>query len=165
VLGAVKVDLKSFTQKFYQEQCKGEVKPVLETLRRLRKKGMWTEIVVLIVPTLNDGEQEIRDLASFVKNDLGPEVPIHFTHFHPSYRLMNLPATPVPTLERAHRVATEAGLQFVYLGNVPGHPAENTYCPACKKMVIRRVGMAVVENRMKTGRCPDCGHALPGIWA
>jgi pyruvate formate lyase activating enzyme len=165
VLGAVKVDLKAFTQKFYQEQCKGEIKPVLETLRRLRKKGMWTEIVVLIVPTLNDGEQEIRDLASFVKNDLGPEVPVHFTRFHPSYRLMNLPSTPVPTLERAHRVATEAGLQFVYLGNVAGHPAENTYCPACKKMVIHRIGMAVVENRMKAGRCPDCGYALPGIWS
>ena len=165
VLGAVKVDLKSFTQKFYVEQCKGEVKPVLETLRRLRKKGMWTEIVVLIIPTLNDGEQEIRDLASFVKNELGPEVPVHFTRFHPSYRLMNLPSTPVPILERAHRIATEAGLQFVYLGNVAGHPAENTYCPACKKMVIHRIGMAVVENRMKAGRCPDCGYALPGIWS
>ena len=164
VLGAVKVDLKAFTQKFYQESCKGELKPVLDTLRRLRKRGMWTEIVTLIIPTLNDGEAEIRELARFVKNDLGAEVPLHFTRFHPSYRLMNLPSTPVPTLDRAVRVAQEEGLQFVYMGNVPGHPAENTVCPGCRKIVIRRRGMAVLENRLKNGRCPDCSRAIAGIW-
>ena len=165
VLGAVKVDLKAFTQKFYQEQCRADLKPVLETLRRLRKHGMWTEIVVLVIPTLNDGEAEIRGLARFVKQDLGPDVPVHFTRFHPSYRLMNLPSTPVATLDRAVQIAKAEGLNFAYVGNVPGHAAESTYCPSCAKMLIHRVGLAVVENRLKDGRCPDCRRAIPGIWS
>jgi len=165
VLGAVKVDLKAFTQKFYQEQCKGELKPVLDTLRRLKKKGMWVEIVDLIVPTLNDGEDEIRALSKFVKEELGPEVPVHFTRFHPYYRLMNLPSTPVATLERAHRIATEAGLQYVYVGNVPGHPTESTFCPRCKTRLIHRAGYAILENRLTGGKCPQCGQPQPGVWA
>ena len=165
VLGAVKIDLKAFTEKFYKEQCGGELKPVLQTLKRLRKAGMWTEIVVLIVPTLNDGEDELRALARFVRDELGADVPLHFTRFHPSYRLMNLPSTPIPTLERAQQIATAEGLHFAYLGNVPGHPAENTYCPGCKRMLIRRVGMATLENRLKGGRCPDCNLKIPGVWA
>jgi pyruvate formate lyase activating enzyme len=165
VLGAVKVDLKAYSEKFYKEVCGGELKPVLETLRRLRKHGTWTEIVVLIVPTLNDGEEEIRGLARFVRNDLGPEVPVHFTRFHPQYRLQNLPGTPVSTLERAREIAMAEGLQFVYLGNVPGHPGNNTWCPRCKEMLIRRIGMSTDENRLKQGKCPKCQLAIPGIWS
>jgi pyruvate formate lyase activating enzyme len=164
VLGAVKIDLKAFTEKFYKETCDGELKPVLETLRRLRKKGLWTEIVVLIVPTLNDGEKELRQMARFVRDDLGPEVPIHFTRFHPYYRIRNLPRTPVATLEMARNVAMAEGLQFVYTGNVPGHPGNNTYCPKCGERVIHRVGMSVAQNRLVDGKCPDCRHAIPGIW-
>ena len=89
----------------------------------------------------------------------------HFTRFHPSYRLMNLPATPIPTLERVWQLASAEGLHFVYLGNVPGHAAENTYCPGCKRMLIRRVGMATLENRIRDGRCPDCKRLIPGVWA
>jgi len=165
VLGAVKIDLKAFTEAFYRQQCRGELKPVLQTLKRLAKHGMWTEIVVLIVPTLNDGDDEIRGLARFVRDELGAEVPVHFTRFHPSYRLMNLPATPIPTLERVWQLASAEGLHFVYLGNVPGHAAENTYCPGCKRMLIRRVGMATLENRIRDGRCPDCKRLIPGVWA
>ncbi len=165
VLGAVKIDLKAFTERFYREQCKGELKPVLDTLRALRKKGMWTEVVVLVIPTLNDGEEELRSLAKFVRSDLGPDVPIHFTRFHPYYRITNLPSTPVETLERARNIAIAEGLQFVYLGNVPGHPGNHTYCPGCKKVVIERTGMAVLTNRLSKGRCPDCGRAIPGIWS
>jgi pyruvate formate lyase activating enzyme len=163
-LAAYKVDLKAFTEPFYKEQCGGELKPVLDTLRRLRKLGIWTEIVVLLIPTLNDGVPEARGLARFVRDELGADVPVHFTRFHPTYRLANLPATPVPTLERARNAALEEGLHFVYLGNVPGHPGENTYCPRCGKAVIRRLGMAVVENRLKKGTCPDCGGPIPGVW-
>jgi pyruvate formate lyase activating enzyme len=164
VLGAVKIDLKAFTEKFYKETCDGELKPVLETLRRLRKKGLWTEIVVLIVPTLNDGEKELREMARFVRDDLGPEVPIHFTRFHPYYRIRNLPRTPVATLEMARNVAMDEGLKFVYTGNVPGHPGNNTYCPKCGERVIHRVGMSVAQNRLVDGKCPDCQHSIPGIW-
>ena len=165
VLAAVKIDLKAFTEKFYKETCSGEMKPVLDTLRRLRKAGVWTEIVVLVIPTLNDGPEEIRSLARFVKNDLGPDVPLHFTAFHPDYRLMNLPSTPTATLERAHDIAAGEGLHFVYVGNVAGHRAESTYCPSCRKMLIRRVGYAVLENRLQAGKCPDCGVTIPGIWS
>ncbi len=165
VLGAVKIDLKAYTEKFYKEVCGGELKPVLDTLRRLRKKKMWTEIVVLVVPTLNDGEAELRDLARFVRNDIGSDVPIHFTRFHPGYRIKNLPPTPVATLEKARDIAVAEGLQYVYIGNVPGHPGNNTYCPRCKQLLIRRVGMAMTENRLVVGRCPSCHLEIPGIWA
>ncbi len=165
VLGAVKIDLKSFREKFYREVCHGELGPVLETLKRLKKHGTWTEIVVLVIPTLNDSKDEFRDLAKFVANELGPETPVHFTRFHPSYRLRNLPRTPVRTLEIAHDIAKEEGLWFPYVGNVPGHPYNSTYCPGCGAMVIQRTGMAVLENRLKNGRCPKCGHEIPGIWS
>ena len=164
-LAAVKIDLKSFSEKFYKEHCGGELEPVLDTLRRLRKAGTWFEIVVLVIPTQNDSPQEIRSLVRFVKTDLGADVPVHFTRFHPSYRLRNMPSTPVPTLERAHAIAKEEGLSFVYLGNVPGHPAEHTYCPGCGEALIRRLGMSVVENRLSNGACPDCRRKIPGIWA
>lgn len=165
VLGAVKIDLKAMTEKFYREVCGGELKPVLETLRRLRKRGVWTEIVVLVVPTLNDSDAEFRDLARFVARDLGSEVPVHFTRFHPYYRLTNLPRTPVPTLERARAIALAEGLAFVYVGNVPGHPGNHTYCPGCRAVLIERTGMTVTRQRLSGGRCPDCRRAIPGIWS
>jgi len=159
------VDLKAYTEKFYKEQCSGELKPVLDTLRRLRAKGMWTEIVVLIIPTLNDSDKELRQLARFVRDDLGPDVPLHFTRFHPSYRIQNLPRTPVATLEKARDLSMAEGLRYVYLGNVAGHPGNNTYCPACGKVVIHRIGMAMMENRLDSGQCPDCRHEIPGVWS
>jgi pyruvate formate lyase activating enzyme len=164
VLAAVKVDLKAYTEKFYKEVCSGELKPVLDTLRRLHKKGVWTEIVVLVIPTLNDSDKEFRDMARFIRNDMGPEVPIHYTRFHPSYRIQNLPRTPVATLERARDIAMAEGLQYAYLGNVPGHPGNHTYCPKCKAVVIRRMGLALEENLLDAGRCPKCRTAIPGIW-
>ncbi len=165
LLGAVKVDLKAFTESFYKELCSGELKPVQETLRRLAKLGIWTEIVVLVIPGRNDAESEIRQLARFVRDDVGPDTPVHFTRFHPSYRLMNVPPTPVPTLERARDASRAEGLRFVYVGNVPGHPGNHTYCPGCGAAVIRRTGMAVLENRLVKGACPDCRRAIPGVWA
>jgi pyruvate formate lyase activating enzyme len=165
VLGAVKIDLKAYTDTFYRQQCHGELKPVLDTLRLLGKRKVWTEIVVLVIPGLNDSEQEGRNLARFVKHEVGPDVPVHFTRFHPSYRLMNVPSTPVATLTRLREIGMAEGLRFVYLGNVLGHPGNHTYCPGCKKAVIRRTGMAVLQNRLAGGKCPDCGRTIPGIWA
>ncbi len=165
VLAAYKVDLKGFRADFYRSHTGGELKHVLDTLRRLAKLGTWTEIVNLVIPTLNDSVAEVRDLARFVRDEVGREVPLHFTRFHPAYRLTNLPSTPVATLERARDVALGEGLAFVYLGNVPGHPGESTYCPGCRKLLLRRVGMATVENRLVRGACPDCGRKVPGIWS
>jgi pyruvate formate lyase activating enzyme len=165
LLSAFKVDLKAFTETFYREQVRGELEPVLKSLQTIHRAGVWLEIVVLLVPTLNDSEDEVRRLAAWVAENLDPSVPVHFTRFHPTYRLTNLPPTPVPTLERAWRAAKAEGLDFVYLGNLPGHEAENTYCPACGETVIRRLGFQILENRVQHGHCAGCKRAIPGVWS
>ena len=165
LLDGYKVDLKAMTEKFYVDQVRGHLEPVLKSLEIIRASGTWLEIVVLLVPGLNDSEAEVRELAQWVKAKLGREVPVHFTRFHPTYRLKNLPATPVSTLERAYEVARAEGLHFVYLGNVPGHPGESTTCPGCGEMLIQRVGYTVVENRLADGACPVCEREIPGVWA
>ena len=164
-LAAYKVDLKAFSERTYREHCSGEREPVLATLRRLAKAKVWTEVVVLLIPGLNDSAAEVRALARFVRDEVGRETPVHFTRFHPTYRLTNLPPTPVATLERARGVAIAEGLPFAYVGNVPGHPGESTYCPGCGTTLVRRVGMATVANRLAKGACPDCGRAIPGVWS
>ena len=164
VVDAIKVDLKAFRQKYYTDIVHGELKPVLETMQTIVEQGTWLEIVYLVVPTLNDGEKEIRDLAQFVKEFLGAEVPIHFTRFYPQYLLKNLPPTPVSTLERCKAIADAEGLKYVYIGNVPGHPAENTYCPACARLLIARTGFLVRQMNIVNGKCPGCGTEIPGIW-
>jgi len=162
---AVKVDLKGFSQKFYKEVVNGELKPVLDGLVAMRKLGMWNEIVCLVVPTLNDGDAEFRELARWVKVNLGPDVPVHFTRFQPQYLLKNLPPTPLATLERAKRIADAEGLRYVYLGNVPGHPAENTYCPRCRRTVVERLGFTIKAMHLRAGRCEYCREPIPGVWA
>jgi pyruvate formate lyase activating enzyme len=164
-MDAVKIDLKSFSESYYAKVVTGQLKPVLDTLVTLRKMGKWTEIVYLVVPTLNDSDAEFRGLAQWVKGNLGADVPLHFTQFHPEYLLKNLPITPVPTLERAKAIADAEGLHFVYIGNVPGHPAQNTYCPQCRKMLVERVGFTASGVLIrKDGSCPFCRHPIPGIW-
>ena len=165
LLSAIKVDLKSFRDSFYREQVRGELEPVLKSLQIIRGTGVWLEIVVLLVPTLNDSASEVGELCRWVKKNLGPDVPIHFTRFHPTYRLTDLPPTPVETLERAWKIGRSAGLNYVYLGNVPGHPGENTVCPGCGEILIRRVGFQIIKNRLEKGSCPDCRHSIPGVWS
>jgi pyruvate formate lyase activating enzyme len=161
---AIKVDLKAFSEKYYQEIVNGELKPVLNALVTIRRQGTWNEIVYLVVPTLNDSDQEFRGLARWVKSELGPDVPLHFTRFHPEYLLKNLPPTPVPTLERAKAICDAEGLRYVYIGNVPGHPAENTYCPNCRRLVVERTGLLVTAIRLKGGKCQFCQQTIPGVW-
>ena len=164
-LAAVKIDLKGFTEEYYHEVVHGELSVIQRTLTILKETGKWFEIVTLVVPTLNDDEDSMRRLCAWVAERLGPEVPIHFSRFHPAYRLQNLPSTPIQTLERIHGYAQEAGLKFAYLGNVPGHPAENTYCPDCGETVIRRMAYTILENNLTDGRCAKCKRAIPGIWS
>jgi pyruvate formate lyase activating enzyme len=161
---AIKVDLKAFSEKFYKEVVNGELKPVLEALVLIRKLGMWAEIVYLVIPTLNDDDIEFRGLAKWVKAELGPDVPVHFTRFHPEYLLKNLPPTPVKTLERAKSIADAEGLHYVYVGNVPGHPAENTYCPKCRKPVVERQGYDVGGVHIQKGKCQFCQKPVAGVW-
>jgi pyruvate formate lyase activating enzyme len=165
VLSAVKIDLKAFTDGFYKKTCGGTLKPVLDTLTLLKSKGIWFEIVVLIIPTLNDSIEENRKMGRWIKANLGADVPMHFTRFYPTYKIKNLPRTPVETLEDIHKAVKSEGLNYVYIGNVPGHEAESTYCPKCSKPVIKRWGFEIVENNItKKGNCAACGTRIPGIW-
>jgi pyruvate formate lyase activating enzyme len=164
-LDGIKVDLKAFRDKFYREICAGELAPVLDTLQIIRAEKVWLEIVYLMIPTLNDSEAEIDDLTTWVADKLGPDVPLHFTRFHPQYRLNNLPDTPVALLERALKIARGKGLHYVYLGNVAGHEAESTHCPGCGKVVVRRTGFTVLEVSLKAGQCKFCGHNVAGVWS
>jgi len=161
---AIKVDLKAYSEKFYKEVVNGELKPVLETLVTLRKQGVWSEVVYLVVPTLNDSDQEFTGLARWIKAELGVDVPLHFSRFHPEYLLKNLPPTPVETLERAKAIADAEGLHYVYIGNVPGHPAENTYCPKCRKVVVARVGYTIEGVHLRNGKCQYCQEPIAGVW-
>ncbi len=161
---AIKVDLKAFSEKFYREIVNAELRPVLDTLVMIRKLGAWSEIVYLVVPGLNDSDAEFRALARWVKAELGTDVPLHFSRFHPAYLLNDLPVTPLNTLERAKAVSDAEGLRYVYLGNVPGHPAEKTYCPGCRKVAVDRDGYTVRAVNIRAGKCASCGHRIAGVW-
>jgi len=163
-MDAVKIDLKAFSESYYKDVVVAELKPVLDSLVTLRKMNKWTEIVYLVVPTLNDSDAEFRGLARWIKTNLGVDVPLHFTQFHPEYLLKNLPITPLPTLERAKAIADAEGLHYVYIGNVPGHPAQNTYCPKCRHMLVERVGLTATQMLIRKGSCPFCRQPIPGIW-
>ena len=163
-LSAIKIDLKGYSEWFYRDVCGAELRAVLRSIRQVAASGVHLELVNLVVPTLNDSDRALRDLVSFVARDLGPDVPLHFTRFHPDYQLLHLPPTPVTTLERAREAAMAAGLRYVYVGNVPGHPGNHTYCPGCRKIVIRREGYFVTENHLRNGRCEYCQAVVKGVW-
>jgi len=164
-LDAVKVDLKAFTEEFYTRLCSAKLKPVLDGLTWVKQEGTWLEIVVLILPNQNDAPDEIRAMARWIVTELGPDVPVHFSQFHPTYRIRNLPRTPVSILERCYMTAKEEGLNFVYLGNVPGLGYEDTVCPDCDTRVVRRIGYRILENKLADGKCPSCHRLIPGIWS
>ncbi|MCK9462875.1 MAG: AmmeMemoRadiSam system radical SAM enzyme [Proteobacteria bacterium] len=164
-IDAIKIDFKAFSESFYSDVCGAHLRPVLDTLVRIREAGKWLELVMLTIPTLNDDPAEVKAMCRWIVQKLGPDVPVHFTRFHPMYKLMNLPSTPVATLERSRRIALDAGIRFAYSGNVPGHEGENTTCPQCKELLIRRAGFNVVENRIAGGKCPRCGYVVPGVWS
>jgi len=163
-LDAVKVDFKGFTEKYYKEVCSCELKPIMDVLVDLKKIGIWYELVYLMVPTLNDDMKDIKRMCEWMKADLGTDVPLHFTRFHPMYLLKNLPPTPVSSLEKAHQIALETGLNYVYVGNVPGHQAENTYCHKCKEIVVGRIGYTITQMNILDGKCKFCGQKIPGVW-
>ncbi|HOX36362.1 MAG TPA: AmmeMemoRadiSam system radical SAM enzyme [Candidatus Brocadiia bacterium] len=163
-LKAVKIDLKGFSEKFYKEMVNAELKPVLDTLLLLRKENVYFEIVTLLIPTLNDSDEELKSLCKWIHDNLGEDVPVHFTRFNPCYKVKNLPPTPVGTLQRAWRIGQAEGLHYVYVGNVAGHPGEHTSCPKCGKKLIERYSFTIIANRIKDGKCCDCGNPIPGVW-
>jgi pyruvate formate lyase activating enzyme len=160
----VTVDLKGFTADYYRDVSFARMTPVLNTLQLIKEQGKWLEIVNLIVPTLNDDMSQIKEMSSWIMANLGPDVPLHFTRFFPAYKMKRLPPTPVKTLEQAREIAAAAGIRFVYIGNVPGHKYNSTFCPQCNNMIIGRRHFAVRRIALKKGHCGSCGYQVPGIW-
>jgi len=162
-LDAANIDLKSFSDDFYRKNCGARLEPVLDSIRFYKSLGIWTEITTLIIPSLNDSEEELRKIAEFIKNEVGEETPWHITQFHPTYKLIDLPRTPVTILRKAREIGLEAGLRYVYEGNVPGENGENTYCHNCGKLLIRRFGYSIQENKIKNSACTYCGTKIDGL--
>jgi pyruvate formate lyase activating enzyme len=161
-LDAINIDIKAFTDKFYKEICGARLKPVLETIQLMKMLGVWVETTTLIIPGLNDKEDELRDIARFVKS-VGTEVPWHVTQFYPTYKLRDRPPTSVATLRRAREIGMEEVLRYVYEGNVPGEAGENTYCYACGAVLIERSGFGFIRNHLQDGKCPECGTKIDGV--
>lgn len=162
VIDASRIDLKAFSDKFYNEVCGGvSLDGVLDSIKKLHKK-QHIEIITLLIPTLNDSDDEIRALAQWVR-DLDPEIPQHFTAYYPAYK-MRLPPTSAETLDRARKIALDVGLKYVYTGNIPGHPGEHTYCPNCGEVLVERWGFTVTKNILlrqgNRAKCPECGQKI-----
>jgi pyruvate formate lyase activating enzyme len=162
---AVKIDLKSMRNKFYNDICSAELQPVLNTLKILKSSGTWCEIVYLIIPSLNDSDAELRDTARWIYENLGPDVPLHFSRFYPMYQLRNLPPTDKERLRSARQMAMDTGLKFVYIGNIAGDEGESTFCPKCKKLLIKRQGYTIRQNSVVGGKCKWCNEKIPGVWS
>lgn len=161
---AVTVDLKAFTAEFYKVTSFSKLEPVLNTLKILKEEGVWFEIVNLVIPTQNDDMENIREMCIWIKDNLGGDVPVHFSRFSPAYKLTMLPPTPVETLEDARKICLDSGMNYVNIGNVPGHEANSLFCPKCGKKLIHRIHFTVLGNNLKDGKCPSCGHEIPGVW-
>lgn len=162
-LDAANVDLKAFSDDFYKQQCGARLEPVKETLRQMKKLGIWVEVTTLIIPGLNDDPSLLAQMAAFIVDKLGTETPWHVSRFHPTYRMTDRRATPVETLIRARETGIAAGLKYVYTGNIPGMGGENTTCPGCGETVVTRSGFHITDYRIKAGHCRGCGRAIDGI--
>jgi pyruvate formate lyase activating enzyme len=161
-LDANNIDFKG-GEEFYKKICHGRAEPVRQTIRLMKELGVWVEVTTLVIPDHNDSDSALTDIARFIAS-VDPSVPWHVTRFSPTYRLTDKPSTPVKTLRRARELGLRAGLKYVYEGNVPGEGGENTYCPGCGEVLLRRFGVSLSENRMKDGACPACGFRPEGIW-
>ena len=165
LLDASNTDLKAFDDRFYHETNGASLQPVLDALVTMREAGVWLEVTNLVIPTLNDDLSMIRRMAKWIRRELGEQTPLHFSRFHPQYRMRNLPVTPKETLDRARREAMDAGLHYVYVGNVFGHEGNSTYCPTDGTLLIQRVGYHITEyNLTEEGRCPNCKEPIAGVW-
>lgn len=162
---AANIDLKAMDEGFYRRICGAELRPVLTALELAVESNVWLEVTNLVIPTLNDSTRMLTDLARFMVEHLGPDVPLHLSGFTPRYRLKNLPPTPVETLMKGRDIAMEQGLNYVYVGNVFGAEGSNTRCPHDGTLLVERVGYRIAGRALGTdGRCPTCGRAVAGVW-
>ena len=162
-LDAANIDLKGYSEAFYRDFVHARLSEVLDSIIEYRKQGIWIEITTLVIPGLNDSEAELQGIAAFIAGNLGVDTPWHVTQFYPTFKLIDRPRTPVETLRMARDIGKAAGLRFVYEGNVPGEGGENTWCPSCSSLLIKRYGFQIESNRITSGACPDCGLKIPGI--
>lgn len=161
-LDAANVDLKAFREETYRKYVGARLGPVLDSLKAMKRLGIWLEVTTLVVPGVNDDPAELKDAAEFVANELGVDTPWHISRFFPAYKMADVPPTPISTLSQAREIGLEAGLRYVYVGNVLGE--ENTFCPSCGRLLIRRAGYRILENHVQPdGRCPDCGTLVAGV--
>jgi len=163
-LDAANVDLKGFTDEFYQKYCYGHLQPVLNTLKILKQERVWFEITNLVIPAVNDDVDTIRRMCQWIVKNLGPDVPVHFSRFHGDYKMRNTPGTPTRTLEQAAEIARKAGIHYVFVGNVRLPGREDTVCPKCGKVLVQRDAYVIRQNNIVNGKCRFCGNSIPGVW-
>jgi pyruvate formate lyase activating enzyme len=161
-LDAANVDLKAFREKTYHRYAGAGLKPVLDNMVRMKELGVWLEVTTLVIPGINDDPAELRDAAQFVAQELGAETPWHISRYYPAYKMKQIAPTPIKTLQRAQQIGREEGLQFVYIGNIPGE-GNDTFCPSCGRALIRRHNFGVIFNRMVDDHCPVCGEQISGV--
>jgi pyruvate formate lyase activating enzyme len=162
-LDAANVDLKSFRDEVYRTVCGARLQPVLDSLVKMKALGIWVEVTTLVVPGMNDSEGELNDIARFIADELGPETPWHVSRFHPDYQMHDRGPTPATTLQRAYELGREAGLHYVYVGNMPGAHLEDTLCPNCGRTVVERWGFHVRGRHTREGHCSYCGAEIHGV--
>ena len=162
-LHGANIDLKSYNDEFYRELCGAKLEPVLNTLEAMKKMNIWLEVTTLLIPGQNDSVEELKALARFLV-ELDPDIPWHISRFHPTYHLTDIYPTPPESIRRASDIGYEAGLKYVYTGNLPGDAGEKTFCHECKDLLIDRIGFSIRKNRIKSGHCPRCGVQIPGVW-
>jgi len=162
-LDAANIDLKGFSEEFYKDVVHARLSEVLDSIIEYRKQGIWIELTTLIIPGLNDSDKDLQGIASFIMTHLGADTPWHVSQFYPTFKLTDRSRTPVATLQKARDIGLAAGLHYVYEGNVPGAGGENTHCPSCSTLLIKRYGFTITANRIHKGACPDCKTAIAGI--
>ncbi len=161
-LNANNIDLKG-SDKFYKEICGARLGPVKDTIRLMKELGIWVEVTTIVIPYLNDSEKDLTDIAEFICS-VDPAIPWHVSQFYPTYKLLDKPQTPIEKLKLARDIGYRSGLKYVYEGNVPGGGGENTDCPNCKEVLIKRFGYRILENKIKDGKCPKCRVTIEGVW-
>ncbi len=163
-LDAANIDIKAFSDRFYRDVCDATLQPVLDAVITAKSMGVMVEITNLVIPTLNDSDEDFQGLCGWILEYLGAETPVHFSRFHPQHRMRHIPPTPDTTLNRARDLAMAAGLRHVYIGNLLVPESGNTYCPGCERMLVKRVGYRVMKNELTGGVCPHCNTEVYGLW-
>jgi len=161
-LAAANIDLKGFSEDFYNKVCGAKLQPVLDNIKLYKELGIWVEVTTMIIPGYNDDENQLKGIAWFIKS-VDENIPWHISAFYPAFKLSDVPPTPVESLRKARDIGLKAGLRYIYIGNIPGEGGENTYCYSCGKLLIKRYGFEIIENKLKDGQCPECKARIDGV--